>query len=201
MIVSRSGVDKFPVVIIGPPRSGSNVVCRQIATDLNLPWFNDITYVDKSEFVKFSEFIQTTDQYVVKFHAMDLLDYPNILIDKINNNQSYNIKIVRKNKVEQLASVYLSEIRKTYTYDRLNLDMYADEIIKIEKMRLARCLNRMHKNYLELENLKVSFDKVVIYEDYIYDSGSVMTPKPKNYNDLLNLILEDTRNIKWFNEY
>ena len=132
---------------------------------------------------------------------MDLLDYPNLLIDKINTNQSYNIKIIRKNKVEQLASVYLAEIRKTYTYNQLNVDMYTDEIIKIEKMRLARCLKRMHTNYLELENLKVLFDKVVIYEDYIYDSSSVVTPKPKNYDDLLNLISEDTRNIEWFNEY
>jgi hypothetical protein len=199
MIVNKDEVKKLPVVVIGPPRSGSSVICRQLTNDLNILGYNDVTYSpDKTEFDKFSKLIQSTNEYVIKFHAADLINYPKFLLDKINNRETYNIKIVRQDKVAQLASVYLAEIRKTYTYDRLNLDMYADEIIKIEKIRLAGCLKRMHKNYTELEELTVIFDKVVNYEDYVYDLGTaVITPKPKNYNELINIIENWLENYIW----
>jgi hypothetical protein len=198
MIVTRDEVNKLPVVVIGPPRSGSSVICRQLTNDLNIPGYNDVTYsTDKTEFDKFAELIQSTNEYVIKCHAADLVNYPKFLLDKINNRETYNIKVVRQDKVAQLASVYLSEVRRIYSYEKLNLSNY-NETIRIEKTRITKCLIRMHKNYTELEELNVIFDKIVNYEDYVYDLGTtVATPKPKNYNELINIIENYIKDYKW----
>jgi hypothetical protein len=187
MILSE--VDKYPIVVIAEPRSGSSVICRQIGFDLDIPSFNDITYAPNSdEITKFLNFIKTTNKYVMKFHPHDMHKYPKFLLDKINNNESYNIKVIRKNKIEHIASVYISEVRNKYTYDNLNPDDHHDPV-KVEVKRILGCIQRTAKNKMDLETLDVKFDKVVIYEDYIYDDGTCAeTPKPSNYSQILSYI-------------
>lgn len=190
MITSLSEVNKFPVVLIGPPRSGSSVVCRQIAKDLNLPFFSDITYSsDKTTLLEFLKFIETTEKYVVKCHIEDLPKYPKVFVDKVYNNESYNCKIIRNNHVEQLASIWLAEIRNTYTYSESTLDKYKNQNVKLFKIQLLRCLKRMNDWNSELENAKISFDKTIVYENYVYDSNFLtgITPKPENYEELKNM--------------
>jgi len=199
MIISLAEVNKFPVVLIGPPRSGSSVVCRQLAKDLSLPFFSDVTWsTDKMTLLEFSEFIETTDKYVVKCHIEDLPKYPKLFLNKVYNNESYNCKIIRNNPVEQLASIYLAEIRNTYMYSESNLDIYSNQIIKLNKYQVLRCLKKMNDYHSKLENTKVSFDKTFVYENHVYDSNlTVTTPKPENYDELKNmceLILK--RNVK-----
>lgn len=189
MIIQSEEVNKFPVVLIGPPRSGSSVVCRQVAKDLNLPFFSDVTWSpDKNNFVEFSKFIESTDKYVVKCHIEDLPKYPKLFLDKVYNNESYNIKILRNNHVEQLASIYLAEVRNAYMYPESNLDIYNEQVIKINKYRVLQCFKKMNGYHSALENTKVLFNKTIFYEDYDYDSNlTVVTPKPKNYDELIDM--------------
>lgn len=191
MITSLAEVNKFPIVLIGPPSSGSSVICRQVAKDLSLPFFSDITWApNKNEMINFTEFIKSTDKYVLKCHAEDLLKFPKLFLDKVYNDESYNIKIIRGNKIEQLASIYIAQIRNTYAYfySESNLDTYNNQVIKLDKLQLFGCLKRMNKDSAALENLKVSFAKTIVYEDCVYDSNLlVVTPKPENYDELKNM--------------
>ena len=189
MIIQSEEVNKFPVVLIGPPRSGSSVVCRQIAKNLNLPFFSDVTWSnDKTALLNFSEFIETTDKYVVKCHIEDLPKYPKVFVDKVYNNESYNCKIIRNNQVGQLASIYIAEIRNAYMYSESNLDKYNNQIVNLNKYQLLKCLKRMNDYHSALENTKVCFDKTFVYENYIYDSDlTVITPKPENYDEIKNM--------------
>jgi hypothetical protein len=181
-----SDVKKFPIVLIAPPRSGSSVICSQIGLDFNLRFFNDITYSTientKEEFL---DFIQNTDQYVIKFHAFDINKYPSWLIDNIYKGSTHNIKVTRNNQLLHLASIYIARKRKLYHYDRVNLNDYYDPI-EIDRRYIVKCFIELKKTVLELNSLPIPFDTIINYEDYQYeDYACVKTPLPSNYNDLL----------------
>lgn len=185
-------VTKFPIVIIAPPRSGSSVICSQIGLDLNIKYFNDVTYsTDKNEMSNFLEFIDKTDQYVVKFHAFDINKYPKRLIDRIFQNETYNVKVVRGNLPLHVASIYTARKRNLYHYDHVNLEYYRSPI-EIDRLYIAKCISVVKGNIKELEHIPVEFDKTIIYEDYNYrDDVIIKTPLPSNYNELLEEIKKE----------
>lgn len=182
-------VSKYPIILIGPPRSGSSVICAQIGKDFNLPIFSDITYSsDKTEIENCFSFIKDTDKFVMKFHAHDMHKYPEWLINKVRSGETYNIKVLRKDIVGQLASAYIAEIRNLYHYDNVDVDTYSDTI-EINLKKISNCIFRMTKFINELENLDVPFDRVLNYEDSQYDDGvCVKTPLPTNYNEIVEFI-------------
>jgi len=184
-----SNVEKYPIIIIAPPRSGSSVICAQIGRDLNLPFFSDITYSsDKTEIENCFSFIKDNDKFVMKFHAFDMYKYPEWLLNKIKLGKTYNIKVSRKDFVSHLASVYIAEVRDLYHYDQVDVSLYNDAM-EINAKQMSHCIFRLTKAIKELENLNIPFDNFVDYEDYQYDDDAcVKTPLPSNYNQIIEFI-------------
>lgn len=184
-----SNVSKFPIVVIAPPRSGSSVICAQIGIDLNIRHFNDITYSsDQNEVTKFLDFIQTTDQYVVKFHSFDMYKYPSWLTDKILKGETFNVKVTRNNLLLQVASAYVAQMRQLYHYDLVDPSIYNGPTpIKIRAM--FQSINRIKNAIDDLNSLVVPFDEVIEYADHVYDDNAcAKTPLPSNYNEILKII-------------
>lgn len=184
-----SNVSKFPVVVIAPPRSGSSVICAQIGIDLNIKHFSDITYaVDQKEIEKFLEFIQSTDQYVMKFHSFDMYKYPSWLVDKILNGETYNVKVTRNNLLLHVASAYVAQMRQLYHYDSVDVSNYNGPML-IKMRAIEQSISRIKKAVEELDSLPVPFDTVIEYSDYVYDGDAcARTPLPSNYNAILKVI-------------
>jgi hypothetical protein len=184
-----NNVTKFPIVLIGPPRSGSIVTCRQVGYDLGIKHFFDLTYTkDQTEFNEFLDFAQYNDQYVIKFHSFDIKKYPDWLTNKIYNRSTYNVKIIRKNIISHVASVYIAEMRNLYHYDNNNLKDYSGPI-EINYKRMITCISRCLSDIDELEKMPITFDTVIIYEEQQYnDELSTKTPLPSNYDKLLTEI-------------
>lgn len=184
-----SNVSKLPIILIAPPRSGSSVICAQIARELNLPHYNDITYADDStEVEKCFSYIKDSNNYVMKFHAFDMHKYPEWLINKIKSRETYNVKVERKDFINHVASVYIAEVRNLYHYDQVNIENYYDTIT-LRHPKMWNCISRLKKYIQELDNLDVVFDQVVAYEDYQYDNDvCIKTPLPVNYREILEFI-------------
>ena len=184
-----NNVTKFPIVIIGPPRSGSIVTCKQVGIDLGIRHFFDLTYRDdQTELNDFLDFAKTNDQYVIKFHSFDIEKYPTWLTDKIYNRTAYNVKLVRKNILLHATSFYIAGIRNRFHYDNINTEDYAGPI-DINIFRIVRSIRHLRKIITELENLPVPFDAIIEYENCKYnDNLSTKTPLPSNYNELLTII-------------
>jgi hypothetical protein len=184
-----SNVSKFPIVIIAPPRSGSSIICGQIGIDFNIRHYSDITYADdQNEVAKFLDFIQTTDQYVVKFHSFDMHKYPSWLTDKIFKGETYNVKVTRNNLLLNIASTYVARMRKLYHYDLVDVSDYTGPMpIKISEIIMS--IYQTTKAVAELDALPVPFDEVVEYADHVYDEHVVIkTPLPSNYDEILKFI-------------
>jgi hypothetical protein len=184
-----SNITKFPIIVIGPPRSGSSVICAQIGIDLNIRHFNDITYAPQpDEMKKFMDYITNTDQYVLKFHSFDIEKYPSWLTKKIYNGETYNVKLKRNNILLQVASTYIAQVRELYHYNKSDVSMY-NTPIEIKIVDIAQCIVRAKKAIAELDVLNVPFDAHITYEDHIYnDNAGVKTPLPSNYDELLKTI-------------
>lgn len=184
-----TNVNKFPIVVIGPPRGGTSVICRQIGIELGIRHFNDITYApDKTEIDTFIEYITTTDKYVVKFHPFDMQDYPSWLIEKVYSNLTYNVKIIRTDVSKQITSAYIAQMRNLYTYDSINTEQYTEDL-EVNLNKLKHCIQRIQKNNMELDNLSVKFDSIIDYEKLDYNTFvSTKTPQPSNYEVILKLV-------------
>jgi hypothetical protein len=184
-----SNVTRFPIILIGPPRSGSSVTCAQIGIDLNIKHFNDVTYSpDTTEMEKFLDYIKSTDQYILKFHSFDIEKYPNWLTEKIYKGETYNVKLKRNNLLLNIASSYIAQVRKLYHYYGSDISMYSKPI-EIKSFIIEQCIVRIRKAIAELESLTIPFDNVITYEDHVYDDiAGIKTPLPSNYAELLKAI-------------
>jgi hypothetical protein len=184
-----SNVSKFPIVVIAPPRSGSSVICAQIGIDMNIRYYSDITYApDKNEVTKFLDFIQTTDQYVVKFHSFDMHKYPSWLTDKILKGETYNVKVTRNNLLHQVASAYVAQMRQLYHYDSVDTTNYTGPML-IKMKAIYQSIDRTKKAVAELDASPVPFDEIIEYTDHVYnDNACVKTPLPSNYDFILKVI-------------
>lgn len=182
-------INKFPIVVIGAPRSGTSIICNQIGIDLKIQHFNDITYSnDVGEVKKFYTFLNCGEKFVVKFHPHDLQKYPVEFITKITNSETYNVKVIRSNLIRQIASIYIAEVRNLYTY---SADYKNDNSeITINLRKLIGCIQRTKKFNDELNNVNINFDCIIDYENCkeFSQTGIIKTPLPLNYNELIKVI-------------
>lgn len=181
-----SNIEKFPIIILSSPRTGSTVLGDYLSKKYNIAFFCE---PDESE--KLADLLNNTkEEYILKFHAKNLKKYPSQIISKIFKNDCFLIRIRRRNLVSQIASNYVSLKRGRWNYK-------SDTVIEPESMKIDTDLVdisiqtvKIYNQYLE--TLVVTYDMDLYYEDIISDiqvTDYVITPKPLFYDELEDIIL------------
>ena len=185
-------IDRFPVIIISSPRTGSNTLLTNILDyfrqkDQNFFALNEPHHSNHGQdFQKFLRICNQPQPYVIKFHAYNYRFYKE-LDPKIKANDCYLIRLKRQNVIEQIASSYIAAVRNKGYYT-IN-DEIVDETIVIDRKKIKLAINAILKHNQERDNFDAKFDKEMILEDIEFnDSFMIKTPKPSNYQELIEQI-------------
>jgi LPS sulfotransferase NodH len=182
-------INKFPVIILSSPRTGSTLLAQTIKSKYyNLKLFLE---PDASNMMDdFIEYTNDSNQYILKFHLKQFFKFPQNINKKIFNNDAFLIRIRRKNELDQIVSNYIELYRNIWSYDK---DItYKEEIIPIDLNTIKISVATIRQYNIVLNTLDIKYDLDVYYEDLIMEediySSSVVTPKPTNHNQLYQTI-------------
>lgn len=177
-------INKFPIIIVSSPRTGSTILAEYLAKRYNLKLFSEPD-ANKSITDEFYSYIQNKNKnFVLKFHARNF----NFFQDLDIFANSYLISIQRKNLVEQIASHYTALSRQIWIYNKENKIINSSIPINFfEVMNNSEVIMSANK---ALAELSLNFDAKLFYEnldlsEYSQKSDFVPTPKPDNYEYLL----------------
>jgi hypothetical protein len=103
--------------------------------------------------------------------------------------ESFKIRIKRKNIVKQVASMYIAQKRNLkwhYSKDELGLV----DSVHIDRLHIQNCIYYITNANKILDDAPYVFDMDLTYEDLprIRCNNYCITPKPKNYDQLLDVI-------------
>lgn len=189
--------NKFPILIVSTNRVGSTALIDHICSTLNtkLKIFVEPNYHGPDRIKEFQDYIKNNHNYIVKIHAIHFDKYePSTIQNLTQDPDVYKIKISRKNIVNQIASYYLLKIRKITHY--MSNDIF-DEICPIDYETLNFSINWILNANKNLNDCNIIFDDELYYEDFSYlNSKYIVTPKPKNYSEIIELIKHALSQIK-----
>jgi len=195
---------KFPTLIISSPRTGSTILGDYISQIYSHVKFFSEPHLNKNHYVEFLEYSKNSKDFILKIHAMDLHHY------NINLKDFYLIRLRRREIVNQIASLYLAQIRNKfggYNPDCLDYKQYTELAVRYDFKLLDRIINRTLKSNGHLNRFdhdsKVLLDLDLWYEDFNFDLNKVnfdvndllnrkyrvfKTPLPTNYDMLKKII-------------
>ena len=187
--MSIFNINKFPVIIIANRRTGSTALANKIAKIYNITNFADGAYIEPHKRPKFLKhlwrdlYIQKINNVVVKVIA-DQLDKA-YLYQYITDMDSFKIKLLRRNKVDQIASCYIASKRDLWHQKKNHI--VDDSEILINSDEVKKCITRILRVDNEIAKLCYNFDLELYYEDLFfddYDISDVKSTVPKNINDI-----------------
>ena len=177
---------RYPIVIISTPRSGSTALTHYINQELNsIPMFSE----PDTNPELFSSFLETTkisNQYIVKIHAGRFDRYPDYILDQLfNSDEPYKICIKRRNKIDQVVSLYIALCRNQWEYHN---ESQVEDTVPIDYPKVKKSIEILNDLNNQLEQAKIKFDTILWYEDFDFGELPVVkTPKPKNYEELYTI--------------
>lgn len=177
-------VTRWPAVILANYRTGSSALCYKLAADNNVSAHVEPT-IAADRLQRFVEAYNSDTNYVVKFMP-DQIDSCN-LYRELLDSECYKIKLLRKNKVEQIASFYIAEMRdKWWT---LSNEQEKNYFIPINADVIKKSIDRI----LNTDSLLNDYDKAdatIYYEDLgiLEDIDRKPSLKPNNIDRLLEII-------------
>jgi LPS sulfotransferase NodH len=184
-------VTKYPVLIIGAPRTGTTVLSRQVREhNPNLKEYFHEPSKDMIQFQKFLEYGKNNDDYLIKLQGKQLSEYPDWFLKKLSSNDMFIIKMRRLDIIKQITSFYIASSRNKWYYGR-DIDWVAEEI-KIDLRLINNSIT-----HIETENTivdQINYDVEVLYESIENvipnDVHSLKTPQPSNYEEIKQAIEE-----------
>jgi hypothetical protein len=183
-------IPKFPVVIIASPRTGSGALSNHLRNIYApITEFNEPDKNNKME--EFLKFYQSEMHWILKILVSSVDQYP----DMILSNKCFKIKNLRKNVVDQIASHYVATKRSKWIYfsDTVSNETYND-LIDIDLDAIDTSIKWIQYDNKCLELIKT--DITVYYEDIEkYQSFTEPTPKPQNYNEVIETIKQRINNV------
>lgn len=180
-------VNKFPIIIISSPRTGSTILSEYLSEKYKLKLFLEPDE-NKSIVDEFNSYVESKNtNFILKFHARNFSFFKNLEIF----SDSYLISIERKNKIDQIASHYIARARNRFVYN--NEDYLMNDNIDVNLLDIVINCESVYKSNKALSNLNLKFDSKLFYEDLnfkdlSYDSKFIKTPKPSNYDFLIEKI-------------
>lgn len=177
-------IDNKPIAIVCAQRTGSTALSDCLARQYNLTNFEEAFH---------PEYPQS---------AVDLSMQPRFLFnvkhDQINNsnfhqilnlyNQSFRIRLRRRDVVKQIASYYLLFVTKIPHYKNQTPPASLNEI-DINMKQLSYCVQSIKKCNHGLDTWSHPVDADLFYEDLNFENTVLhVYPKPSNYNVLIELV-------------
>ena len=182
-------ITKTPVLILSTPRTGSTVLGMYIKSlcekdILYWPEPDDTGHLDK--FLKYFEY---SKYFILKTHYINLHRYGTEVSDYLLN-QTYKIRIRRKDFVKQIASLHTAIVRNNGYHFRNKDQLNFSDTIPINVDHIQTHIEYLKNANAMLDTAPVDFDLDLYYEDLptIDDAGFYITPKPSNYDELLYTI-------------
>jgi len=188
-------IPKWPAVMFTSYRTGSTALCQRLVKDnCGTVFYNEPAYHGGIEMDEFTKNFDTTN-YLVKVMGDTIIEpswsvpqHPKYMIDKMMSDSFYKIKLCRKNEIKQIASYYLARSRRQWGYYGIEADNpeYLKPI-EINLVLLKRAIVIIKYNNKVIS--KLITDITLYYEDISeFEKTSRVTPKPSNYNELINVI-------------
>lgn len=182
-------INKFPIVIIANSRTGSTALANKIAKIYNITNFSDGAYIEPHKHKRhvkqlWKDFVlHNNKKIVVKMIAYQIGQA--YMYEQILNADSFKIKLLRRNKVDEITSAYIAKERGLYHQKKD--DVIDNSDIPINEERIALAIDRVMKVEKIIDELDYVFDLELYYEDLTfddYDISDVKSTVPKNINDI-----------------
>jgi hypothetical protein len=192
MISGLNNITKRPIIIISGPRTGSTALAHHVASLYpTTRFFNEPNFTPPlmEKFINYSIANKKND-YILKLLGTSLNLYPADTIATIFSNETFKIKISRKNIIEQIASHYVADFRNMWIYNEIDANTHNELTttnIEFDLLKIRRSIARVkHDNSIVS---KISADIELFYEDFTeFLSPTKKTPIPANYDSLITVI-------------
>jgi hypothetical protein len=183
-------ITKTPILILASPRTGSTVLGEYIKTlcNKNLRYFIEPDYQGPKAVEEFELFSKQSKDFIIKCHLINLLEY-DTSVSSYLLEESFKIRIKRKNIVKQVASMYIAHKRNLkWHYSKEELGLV--DSVHIDRLHIQNCIHYIANANKILDDAPYVFDMDLSYEDLptIRCNNYCTTPKPKNYDELLDVI-------------
>lgn len=201
-------INKLPVLIVSSPRTGSTPLLHYVqkCCGEDIPFFMEPTTgnwqpgkKDWSTGKVMEEFIATarnSKRFIVKDHIHTLHKHDPSILKSLLSESTYKIRLQRRDTIKQVASRYIVWHRNLWHHDintkeadqQEDIPLHSDVVLTIHGY--INAINKM------LIDSNIEFDLDVFYEDLVFEGiGFISTPKPRNYNELLEFITYQTKHV------
>ena len=187
-------ITKTPILILSTPRTGSTVLGSYIKSlyGKDIPYIVEPDYSGQAELNCFYKYFNNfSKQFILKCHYINLDRYDTDIINYLMN-ESFKIRIRRKDFVKQFASLYIAISRNKLWHFRNTQELNLVDTIDIDITTIKQYIPYLKRANYELDRSLINFDLDLYYEDLptIDNTGYYITPKPANYDELLATIKE-----------
>lgn len=196
--------DKFPIVIIASPRTGSSALAKFISNEYNLIRFeepfmriNDFLSLSKkkqhaclNDRKQLSTYLKESNyNFILKLIVHEITTFSPY--QDLFKKDCFKIKLTRNCVHKQIASAYIAKcIKKNHTYDDEIIDDY---VIKINNLELIDTIEFITNANFVVNNLNISYDLDLKYEDFGVLQNApnkegkklIVNKKPNNYDEIL----------------
>jgi len=182
---------KTPIIILTAPRTGSTVLGSYIQSMYNkeIKYFLEPDYNGQKEVDNFSNYSKQSNNFIFKCHFIFLHKYDRELIDHLLS-KAYKIRLRRRDFIKQVASLEIAHCRKQRWHYTSKYHLWLNDTVPIDIESIKQNITFLREANSSLDNANINFDLDLYYEDFpkINNAGFYITPKPLNYNELLDII-------------
>jgi hypothetical protein len=135
----------------------------------------------------------TSHKFIVKDHIHTFSKHDQHIQNLLLSDSTFKIRLQRRNFAEQVASRYIVWCRNEWHYTEKTVSTDYEQPIPLSADIILRICSFIHAINEQLRETDINFDLDLYYEDVLTScdldqSGLLATPKPKNYQELLDFI-------------
>jgi hypothetical protein len=193
-------INSAPIIIIANCRSGSTALAFHLANKYALKCFiepfdnhNVLSFPQhKKDFINF--ILSKRKDFVLKFMAGQITEFN--CYEQMAKSSYFKIKLNRRNKVEQILSLYVADKREKYA--KLKTETKQVYSIPIDLKHLVYVSSGILRNDFLLNNLPFTYNLDLIYEDlgFIKDTDHTFSDLPDNAEEIKEEI-KKILNLQW----
>lgn len=183
-------INKFPVLIVSAPRTGSTTLAQDICNQYpNLKFFNELgTAQDQQSCYAYTK---STNNYLLKAHLIDICKYNTTELKEIfNDSSAFLIRLRRRNVLDQITSWYIELHRNIWAYPFYKYNQVSiSDTIPLVRETVISAIDYISRCNILLDTCDYKFDLDLFYEDLNLTSNQLLiTPKPSNHEEVSNFI-------------
>jgi len=186
MLVEDITITRWPVLIVGAPRTGSNVLTDTLSKKYNARWFYEPGKTPE-RLTEFVEFRKTNDpHYIAKIFLNQKLG--NEVYNELFASDCFKIKLTRASEVDQVLSFYIALMSEVWDEtDRV----FTEYIVPINVERINYSINQIREDNKLLKELGIQFDLELTYEEMgvVSNTELVKTTLPLNYDRVRQAVI------------